>query len=550
MIGGPRGARWIAPGLLALAALLTAGCGAPTSQLWGRHGELWDPAGRLPDFSYAGYHQGDRPIPEVPVAASVKDFGAVGDGETDDSQAFIDAIASVESGAILIPAGRYLINEPLFIRRSHVVLRGESRDSTVLYFPRTLRQALRKGRDGGPHGWSWGGAWIWLHANRRTGDSNGPVWDDGALLSDVTVDAARGDTSVVVADASRIAPGQLVRLVQQESADGSLSDALHAGIQLKGPCSVSRPDHQIVNWVVRVTAVEGNRVHFGRGLRSPASPKWKARLMEALPPVEEVGIERLTIEFPLVKYPGHHREPGRNAISFGSAFNSWVSDVAIVNADNGIHFWYARYCTVEDLVIGGRGGHYGINMGGAQDSLTTRFVLENRSVHDTSNANLGNGNVMSWGRGQEINFDHHRSASHENLYSQIDVGEVTRMWRSSATPSGHYAGAYETFWNIHPTITTENFRTLVAMNVINPKFVMSERATPEWFGLWLERVEGLEPLDLHSAQLARRLGTTIPDPPRMPPPLPPGVGDGTEYFEPGKALVGRARGLREGEERE
>ena len=86
-------------------------------------------------------------------------------------------------------------------------------------------------------------------------------------------------------------------------------------------------------------------------------------------------------------------------------------------------------------------------------------------MHDTSNANLGNGNVMSWGRGQEINFDHHRSASHENLYSQIDVGEVSRMWRSSATPSGHYAGAYETFWNISPAVTTENFRSLVAMNV-------------------------------------------------------------------------------------
>lgn len=538
-----RGRRWVVGLGLLLVAPLLAGCDSSTSQLWGRRGEAWDPAGRLPDFSYAGYHQGEAPIPQVPVAASVKDFGAVGDGETDDSQAFIDAIAAVESGAILIPAGRYLINEPLLIRRSHVVLRGESRDSTVLYFPRTLRQALGRGRDGGPKGWSWGGAWIWLNANLRTGDSNGPVWDEGALLSELTADAARGDTSVEVADASGIEPGQLVRLVQQESADGSLSLALHGGIKIRGKCSISRPGHQIVNWVARVTAVEGNRVHFGRPLRSPAGPKWKARLMEAVPPVEEVGIEHLTIEFPLHKYPGHHNEPGRNAISFGSAFNSWVSDVAIVNSDNGIFYWYARYCTVQDVVIGGRGSHYALNMGGAQDSLLTRFVLENRSVHDTSNANLGNGNVMSWGKGRRINFDHHRSASHQNLYSQIDVGEVTRMWRSSATASGHYAGAYETFWNIQPTVTTENFRSLVAMNVITPNVVMSQRSTAKWFDLWLEQIEGLEPADLHMAQLARRLGTAMPGPPQMPPPLPPGVGDGNSELGPGDAL-GPERGAR------
>ena len=87
----------------------------------------------------------------------------------------------------------------------------------------------------------------------------------------------------------------------------------------------------------------------------------------------------------------------------------WVRDVAILNADNGIFFWYARYCTAENIVIAGRGGHYGFNLGGAQDCLVTRFSIENKSVHDTSLSNMANGNVYSWGQGLEINFDHHRS---------------------------------------------------------------------------------------------------------------------------------------------
>ena len=104
-------------------------------------------------------------------------------------------------------------------------------------------------------------------------------------------------------------------------------------------------------------------------------------------------------------------EPGQSAISIGYTLNSWVRDVAILNADNGIFFWYARYCTAENIVIAGRGGHYGFNLGGAQDCLVTRFSIENKSVHDTSLSNMANGNVYSWGKGLEINFDHHQGAS-------------------------------------------------------------------------------------------------------------------------------------------
>src|SRR4051812_31415797 len=58
------------------------------SDLWGTNGELWNPIGRLPDYSFAGYRSGRGSIPEIAVTANVKDFGAVGDGKTDDTAAF------------------------------------------------------------------------------------------------------------------------------------------------------------------------------------------------------------------------------------------------------------------------------------------------------------------------------------------------------------------------------------------------------------------------------------------------------------------------------
>ncbi len=493
--------------------------GPNTSRLWGRTGELWDPAGRLPDVSYAGYHAGDIPLPQVSVEVDVKDFGAVGDGITDDTGAFLAAIEAVSDGAVFIPRGRYLITRPLLIGKSHVVLRGESRDSTVLFFPKTLFEVLGKGNDGGPTGWSWGGAWIWANPRLEMGDSNGSVWTDGVQLSKVSTAARKGDTGVEVEDASQIEAGMWVRLSQLET-DGSLTLALHAGQGLQGRCLVDRPGFRIVNWLLEVQDVRGNRVDFGRPLRLDVRPQWQAELWTAEPPVQEVGIEHLTIEFPVVQYAGHHNEPGHSAISLGYTLNSWVRDVAILNADNGIFFWYARYCTAEDIVIAGRGGHYGFNLGGAQDCLVTSFSIENQSVHDTSVSNLANGNVYSWGKGLAINFDHHRGAAYQNVASRIDVGSPRRLWHSSGTPSGHYTAANETYWNILPRAKTGGLLPWPAMNVIG-RLTGLRHIEEDWYDGWFEPVDALEPEDLHLAQWARRHDKPIPPGPEPPRPLPP-----------------------------
>ncbi len=83
---------------------------------------------RIPDFSHAGYRNGNEPIPDVPVRATVEPAGG------DDTQRIQDAIDRVSRrtpdddgfrGAVLLKAGIYDLAGTVRIRRSGVVLRGE-----------------------------------------------------------------------------------------------------------------------------------------------------------------------------------------------------------------------------------------------------------------------------------------------------------------------------------------------------------------------------------------------------------------------------------------
>ena len=70
----------------------------------------WSPTRPSPNFSFAGYYSDKEPIPTIPQVTNIKSYGAKGDGQHDDSPAFIDAIVATDQGVIFIPAGSYKIS--------------------------------------------------------------------------------------------------------------------------------------------------------------------------------------------------------------------------------------------------------------------------------------------------------------------------------------------------------------------------------------------------------------------------------------------------------
>jgi hypothetical protein len=90
------------------------------------------------DWGWAGYANGDRNPPLLPVRVNLKtQFGAKGDGVTDDTQALLKAIDSITSGVIYLPAGTYILTAVINIRKQ-IVIRGDGQAKTILRFPKSL----------------------------------------------------------------------------------------------------------------------------------------------------------------------------------------------------------------------------------------------------------------------------------------------------------------------------------------------------------------------------------------------------------------------------
>lgn len=96
-----------------------------------------------PDWRYAGIPGG---IPDVPVVAYARDFGAIPDDAFEDHEsimAALEAASEAGGGAVQLEEGFYLLGQPLLIVHDNVVLRGAGMDATSLFFtykiaPRSL----------------------------------------------------------------------------------------------------------------------------------------------------------------------------------------------------------------------------------------------------------------------------------------------------------------------------------------------------------------------------------------------------------------------------
>lgn len=482
------------------------------SRLWGSNGELWRPESRLPDFSFAGYRRGEEPYRIPKESISVKTFGAVGDGVKDDTESFRRALEAGKGKLILIPAGRYVLNDLFRIAVSGTVLRGEGPDKTVLEFRKPgIEIDPRPSRtDGGQStsNWSWAGGMIAV--------GRGPL----NLSQEIRVigDAPRGSQRLKPASMP-FRPGDEIVLTLRDDADRSLVKYLYRD----QTGNISGLNNWRVVQVFRVRMVEGDEIVLDRPLRFDVRARWQPSIARFTPSVTDVGIENIGFEFPVTRYEGHFREIGYNPVEIArSAAHCWLKNVTIRNADSGPYV-FGFFCTVEGIRLladeerlssqGGYAGHHGISLQG-NDCLCKDFAVETRFIHDlTVQSSIGC--VFSRGKAVDLCMDHHRWASYENLFTDIDAGRGGRLFASGGGGNrGNHSGAGATFWNIRSeqSVPWPNWQmdaiNIVGVRIKEPLKIVPQLPDPsDLKARWLEAVEPerLRPANLYEAMKARRL---------------------------------------------
>lgn len=474
------------------------------SKLWGKAGEAWTPDSRLPDVSFAGYRFGEKPLPDVDVVANVRDFGATGDGETDDSKAFLDAIAATESGSILIPDGTYVLNRILEIRKSGIVLKGESRDGTVLYFPVPL-QTIRPNWGATTTGdktsnYSWSGGFIQAIGSYQS-----------ETITGIPDPVDRGDRWIPVESTESLSVGQWIDVRQQDTEENTLARHMYSGDS--GPVALIRGRTR-TSMTARITAIEDGRIQLERPLRFDIRRQWSPGVYRFEPTVSEVGIENLTFRYPVTPYGGHFSEMGFNAIAFRDVVHCWARNIRIQHADSGI-FNSGRFTTIDGLLFEsdrepdsrGETGHHGVSLTD-DDNLVTNFDYRTSFIHDITVTHCS-GNAITRGTGVNLSFDHHRRVPYGNVFSDIHVGLGEDTWRCGGGRSlGKHCASWGTFWNIRSdnplSYPPEGFGS-VMINVVGIHTNDDGETNPE--GRWFEVIapKDLVPQNLHAAQQERRL---------------------------------------------
>lgn len=494
-----------------LLTCLSSALAQETSDLWGQRGEKWRPDGPLPDFSFAGYQRGEKPIPRVRQVASAKDFGAKGDGKADDTEAIRKAIDGSTDGAILLPAGRYIVSDIIEIRKGGIVLRGEGPDKTVIIFTRGLEEikpSPTKNDGGQPTtAWSWGGGLISVAGKSLTA---GPAFP-------VTGQASRGSTTLS-AEGHSFAKGDEILLSMADKV-GSLVDYLYRG-KAGNAAGITGSYTKRIAQVFRVTGARPNAIDVDRPLRFDIRKEWEPTVAAFRPDLTEVGIEDMGFECPEEPYAGHFKEKGFNPIEMKNAAHCWIKNVKMTNADNG-PFMRGVFGTVDGIVLAAgkkrsgpqdMTGHHGISLEGG-DCLSTRFTIDTMFIHDVTVSGSSTGNVFSKGSGINFNMDHHRWGPYENLFTDIDAGKGTRLFASGGGGNrGNHTAAGATFWNIR-TKESQAWPAKLGpdrMNVVGLKISGKDIKEPE--GRWLETIAPgkIQPPDLHLAMRERRLAKQKP----------------------------------------
>ena len=438
---------------------------------------------QIGDWRYAGYGRGLSKPSVPPRVMTATSRGVRADQGVDVSgplQAALDQLGASGGGVLRLQRGRYVLDKPLFIRDSNVVLQGAGKDQTTLYFSRPLNESVANTNGA----WSWTGGQIFFIARERFARSSAVNWNYGAAGGGpgteswlpgnpltAVAPALRGTDVLVVDDSSKVPVGQMVLLEVDNPADYRLLREIAGDIAgaynydwAKRAARIAPPptldDFATWTWPVVVTEVLSSRtVRIEQPLRLTIHRGMGARLRPVGPTVSNSGVEDLTIENKLLPQTTHNINPGSNGVCFQAVHDCWARNIHVLNADVAFAMTAAKSCHLSGISAGGRSLHHFVACRVlSHDNLVEDFTLENFTIpavpgsylHGINVEGFSSGNVYRRGTMSTGTFDSHRQLPFENLRTDITITNKDAI-PGGATDAGPYFGARTVHWGIKVT---------------------------------------------------------------------------------------------------
>lgn len=417
----------------------------------------------LPTFSFAGYRNGEVPIPTTftQQVYDVTNFGAIADDQISDKPAIMAAIAAAESnpngGIVFFPPGRFIINDAatdnrnqiIQIKKSNIVLKGSGsgKGGTELYQ-----------KDNTEHPNMATQPWVCpylIQFNNNQSATN-------SFLTNVTADAKRETYTIQVSSTTSIAVGQWVELYVKNTSTAFIAEELspYTTADMDNPANLDMVKNGVeVREIHKVVSKTANTITFKEPLHKDINSSYNWRVNRFIA-IEEVGIQDL-------KYTGgytynflHHRAPqelypgeaadgphaylsdsGWSGIQFNHVVNGWIKNVEFSAMSQAAQFKLSGYNTAINNTYVGNPGHNFISANAATGNFIGKSIDKTTGVyHGSGVTGTAIGNVL-WRNEHPANgksgMENHGSQPRSTLFDVCKGGFFFRQGGGTAALPNH-----------------------------------------------------------------------------------------------------------------
>lgn len=477
----------------------------------------------LPDFSYAGYHSGADPIPEVTSAThtvyDVTNYGAIADDGLSDHAAVVAALTAIHQSstpAILqFPAGVYHLYQnasdtKLLISRNNVVIQGAGLGHTGTTLVNRYNGTI--------------------NISPYSAEEPAPNWR-GTSLSNVSDQALarRNSLKVKVVSPEKYTAGMTVILW----ATPTIQQEIDYYAPLPMPVSVTDPNSPVAAtftnyyWLKEIHQIESisgdeltlkepiqvNLSEYGQAYFTAQSDKVGENM------IEEVGIEGIQSILQTEQDYSHYRNTygDHSFLVFNRAKNCWVRNIRASNYTELSLFSTSVACSQFNVILDGYSGHFISSINGSTGILThgLRENTFDKVQHGAGCSAASAGNVFTHCQ-FFANFEAHQKFPHATLYDVCEGSFSSRGGGGNLRLPQH--GKKLTFWNwrsTEPGTVIDYFDQSLQDNfgyILRPLVIglygsqpIFDRPTEE---LEIYDIAPVSPRSLYTGQLNHRLGNT------------------------------------------